>query len=532
VTSRSDDRPFRARFLRAFALLIAGSLVFAACGSSGSDDQQGSGPSGTSLDEPTSGGTLRWAVSDEVDSWTPTVMEVGDRGSFVYDTLLAVDENGQWQPHMADMSSDDGTTWTMTLQDDIEFTDGTPLDAEAVKFTIELFLDPDQGSDFRALLTDITEMNVLDAQTLEIVLKEPNGPFPFAFTHLPGMVVSPTAFKADPEGFAEKPVGAGPFTVERWVRDSSTTFARNPNYWGPPAHLDAIETVVIPDESSRGQALASGEVDVAWQVGYQIEQAVAGNDGFYRANADTNGAEAIAPNQDNPPFDDVRIREALALAIDLSVVNETLMFGTWDEERFTCPPFGAAQPECLTGAWPDPDPDRARELVAEYEAEKGPLTGGYELLIVAQKQPIAELLQQMWSAVGIDVDITGATGADYAQRLANQSYDLGNNIIISFIGPSRSLYRNMFSHERSGRHVQGGPVDAELEEIMDTALTAVDEEERNEAAREFQRRNAEEFLNIWYLPSGLGIVANSDVKVPASWSGAFFTRPSEIWLDR
>jgi peptide/nickel transport system substrate-binding protein len=518
---------------RWIAAVVVVGLAIAGCGGDDDDEPAGTGQdTETSSSEPKTGGTLRYAISQDISTWMPTLMEVGDLGVLVFDTLLAIDEEGQWAPHMADMETEDGKTWTMTLQEGIQFSDGTPLDAEAVKFNVGLFLDPEQGSDFRTLVLDVTEMNVIDDLTLEFVLSQPNGPFPFAFAHLPGMMISPTAYQADPAGFAENPVGAGPFMLESWTRDARSVLVRNPNYWGTRPYLDRIETVIIPDENSRGQALATGEIDAARQVGYQVEEAVAGRDEFHRANAGGNGAEAMAPNQDRPPFDDVRIREALALAIDTSIVNQTLMFGTWDEERFTCPPFSPNQPECLPDLWPEPDPARAKELVAEYEAEKGPLTGGYEMLVVSARQAEGELLQQMWSAVGIDFTINSVTGAEYAQRLANQSYHVGNNIMISFTGPARSLYRNMFSHERAGRHVQGGPVDPELEEVMNTALTAVDDEERIEAAHEFQRMNAEQFLNVWYLPSGLGVITHEDVKVPDSWGGAFFTRPAEIWLDR
>jgi peptide/nickel transport system substrate-binding protein len=518
--------------LRWTAAVVVLGLAIAGCGGDDDDGPTTTTQEDTSSSEPKTGGTLRYAIRQDVSTWMPTVMEVGDLGVLIYDTLLSIDEEGQWAPHMADMASEDGKTWTMTLQEGIQFSDGTPLDAEAVKFNVELFLDPEQGSDFRSLLLGVTEMNVLDEVTLELVLDEPNGPFPYTFAHLPGMVVSPTAYQADPAGFAEKPVGAGPFTLQSWTRDSRSVMVRNPNYWGTEPYLDGIETVIIPEETSIGQALATGEIDAGRQTGFQIEEAVAGRDEFYRANAGSNGAEAMAPNRDRPPFDDPRIREALALAIDTSIVNQTLMFGTWDDERFICPPFAPNQPECLPDVWPEPDQERAKELVAEYEAEKGPLTGGYEMLVVSARQAEGELLQQMWSAVGIDFTINSVTGAEYAERLGNQSYHVGNNLIISFTGPARSLYRNHFSHEKAGRHVQGGPVDPELEAIMTTALTAVDDDERIEAAHEYQRLNAEQFLNVWYVPSGLGVVAHEDVKVPDSWGGAFFTRPAEIWLDR
>jgi peptide/nickel transport system substrate-binding protein len=168
----SGDRPMarpRRRVFRCLAVVAVLGLVLASC--AGDDD----GPSGSASNggDPVTGGTLRYSISQDVSTWMPTTMEVGDLGSFVYDTLLSIDEDGQWAPHMADMETEDGKTWIMTLQEGIQFSDGTPLDAEAVKFTVELFLDPEQGSDFRTLLLGVTEMNVIDDVTLEFVLDEP-----------------------------------------------------------------------------------------------------------------------------------------------------------------------------------------------------------------------------------------------------------------------------------------------------------------------------------------------------------------------
>jgi peptide/nickel transport system substrate-binding protein len=510
------------------------SLVLGACG--GGDDDDAATSEDRPQGAPKTGGTLVYGDTSDPRSLLPQhlVPASGHRGAFVYDTLLRLDAEGSWAPHMADMTTDDGTTWTMTIREGIKFTDGTPLDAEAVRFNVELTMDPEMGASLRSTVVGVTAMNVIDDRTLEFVLDKPNGTFPYAFTTLPGMMVSPTAYRGDPEGFGEAPVGAGPFILERWTRDVSSTLVRNPGYWdeGKP-YLDQIEVRVIPDSTSRGQSLAAGEIDLAARD-VNVEAAVQGNDRVTVVTKNANGAVRVVPNQDRPPFDDLRIREALALAIDLSVVNQTIALGTWEEERLVCPPFSPDQPECLPDLWPEPDPERARQLVEDYEAEHGPLVGGYELLAVTPSaRDEAELLQQQWAAVGIDVDtLTLLPGAEYATRLRANDYDIVWHPVLPFTGPPVGYYRAMLTHALGGHHLQGGSDDAALDELMRQAAEAVDEDEQLDAIHEFQRRSAKEFQSVWYAPADFGLVASTEVVLPASYALGGHTTPSDIWLDR
>ena len=258
--------------------------LLAACGGnsttpSASDSSESDAPLGTETDAaatgteteasgPKWGGTLRYDTTLEVASWKPADLTLsgpgGDRGMFIYDTLLKLLPGGSVGPTWPTSRSDDGITWRMTLRDGIEFTDGTPLDAAAVVFNITEIMNPDNGSTLRRLVSDIKEMNILDSLTVEFVLGEPDGNFPEAFTTIPGMIASPTAYQADPDAFGQNPVGAGPFMVDSYVRDSTLRLVRNPNYWDQPKpYLDAVEFRILTDPLTRAQAVTARETDIS-----------------------------------------------------------------------------------------------------------------------------------------------------------------------------------------------------------------------------------------------------------------------------
>src|SRR5918996_81416 len=216
---------------RCLALALAGMMFLAACG--GDDSSESSAP-GTESEggsegggeerAPGSAGELVIATS-ETATMDPAKLQTEssgewDRAAAIYDTLLRWTADGGVAPQLAEsMESPDGQVWTITLRPDVTFTDGTPLDAEAVIFNIERQRDPTNACGCAGNLAEVESMRAVDPLTVEITLARPNGSFDQGFTGINGMIASPTAIQADPEGFGSNPVGAGPYVLEEWVRD-------------------------------------------------------------------------------------------------------------------------------------------------------------------------------------------------------------------------------------------------------------------------------------------------------------------------
>jgi peptide/nickel transport system substrate-binding protein len=484
--------------------------------------------------EPQAGGVLRYDVGAEIDGWLPYQLGGSaageDRGAMVFDTLLKALPDGTWAPNLAtDMTTTDGITWTMALREGVQFTDGTPFDAGAVVVNVQNMQNPDNGSPSAAELEVVTSVAAVDATTVEFVLADVDGDFPFVFTGLPGQIGSPTAL-ADPAAFAEQPVGAGPFILEEWVRDSTATLVRNPDYWdAPKPYLDGIEVRVIPEATVRAQDLVSGNADVV-STDAAIMRAVnddASGD-FVNHTEISTGAIAVWPNTQVTPFDDVRVREAIANAFDYHLVNSSLLLGAWPEERLVCPPFAENMEVCIADAWIQPDLALAQALIDEYVADGGEIAGPYRLLITNVQVAEGALIQQTLATIGIETEIVTLPNAEYVDAQVAHDFDLVHSGISPFTGqnPRRQLWRNLDPEQRNTANVS----DPELHDLIDTASRALDEADRIAAAQEILRYNRENFLAIWYGPNLHGLSGRVGVNLGDRYNGGVVAVAQDIWI--
>jgi peptide/nickel transport system substrate-binding protein len=488
-------------------LAIVLALVATACGG-GDDDGGGSG--GASGGDPGWAGELVLASSDSA-TMDPARLQVDsavdwDRTAAIFDTLLRWDADGELQPQLAEsMESPDGQTWTITLRPDITFTDGTPLDAEAVVFNIERQRDPANACGCAGALVDVDTVRAVDPLTVEIVLTEPDGSFSQAFSQSNGMMGSPTAIEADPEGFGAEPIGAGPYTLEEYVRDDHMVLQRNPDYWDPekPAY-ETVRIRFIPDPLPRADAITAGEVDAAY-IGAGVNMLIQLGDPEalgYRV-LEANGMNFVLMNFSRGPTQDIRVREAITLAFDPERANEALFGGLWDPPELVCPPFAEDDPECNPDVWPQPDPERARELVEEYAAEGG----STELTMIGNQAMQAELefIQQTLGDIGLEVTLNAMPGAEWLPAVNAGEFDL------SWYAISPPLTSRLYTFFPSTqRNLPKAEIPA-YDEAVNTARRSTDPEESLEAWRTVQEVMATEFMAAWYGPLFDGYVIRDEI---------------------
>ncbi|WP_242424970.1 ABC transporter substrate-binding protein, partial [Frankia sp. EI5c] len=174
----------------------------------------------------------------------------------VFDALVALTPADELEYRLAtSLTSEDSLTWTLKLRPDLKFSDGTPLDAAAVRDNWTLLADPARKSPSAAIAQRIGPLTAVDATTLRITLKESDGQFPrlVAQTALT-FIGSPTALRERGDDFRTAPVGAGAYTVTEWLRNDHITLARNPSS-SVRAHLDTIVVRSVPDETQRYNTL-------------------------------------------------------------------------------------------------------------------------------------------------------------------------------------------------------------------------------------------------------------------------------------
>ena len=447
--------------------------------------------------EATAGGDLTVLIEIPARSFDPavdnTMASTGDgaRNAAVFDHLLYLDPaTGEAIPHVAESltPNDDGTVWTLTLRDGIEFSDGTAYDAEAVKYTYEHIVEV--GVQAIGRTVDTWTMDVVDPLTLEITTPEATMHLDKLIADSLPYIVSPTAMEEDPEGFAEDPVGAGPYMLDEWVRDSHEVYVKNPNYWqeGKP-HLDSVRMELVSDAAQRVNAISTGQADMQTPSASSdlalIDQAE--NAGLNVASIDVNGGGWIYLNNQRAPFDDVRAREAIYRAIDrtgLAEVAQGSPSARAIETLFTeTSPFYA---EDLT--FPEPDAERAQELFDELADEGTPVEFDYVNVAGDVNARQAQYIQSQLSefenvSVTIDtIDLPAARERVFMNRDFDMSPYPG---AYRYPDPEPALYNLLIT---DGSSNTPGYSNADVDDALDAARATTDPDERAEQYRIVQER--------------------------------------------
>ena len=268
--------------------------------------------------------------------------------------------------------NEDFTQWTVTLREGVTFHDGTPLDAAAVIKNFETQrADPLVGLAVRPFFPEEGATELVDDLTVRFNLLEGNRYFPGTLASQLGYVASPAwidAAAADPT-LNQQPVGTGPFVFESRSEDSVTSFTRNDEWWNGEVYLDRLEFLPVTDPANRNDLLLNGELD-ALQGSDPESVDVLLNEPSVQSVFDESGEETfVMLNSEQPPFDDVRARQALALATPLQNYRTLIGLGTASpaDQRFTEDSQYYAPDVVQEGD----DLEAARALVEEYCAERG-----------------------------------------------------------------------------------------------------------------------------------------------------------------
>lgn len=486
--------------------------------------------------EPRPGGVLVMGTDREAIGFDPTVQNTNMAALAVYDSLLKLDEQGVAQPYMAESmeSPDDGLTWRMGLRDGVRFSDGTPLDADSVIINVQRHLDKPASPGYR-YASQIASMTAVDPLTVEFVLQQPFGAFPTVFAlnftagNL-GSIISPAALEQYGDDIASNPVGAGPFVLSSWTRDSRMELTKNPDYWqqGMP-YLDGLEFRPLPDTETRYASIENGDVDLIFG-GYHTELLR----GLENPNLSVfygpgNGAEYIYFNHERAPFDDHRMREAFVRGIDLDALAATQFRGQMEQAKGW---FGADTPyatEEATAAWPAFDPERARALVEEYVAGGGSATVQYKTTNAPNRVAFAEFLQAQMAAVGITLEPQFFDLAQYSSSVV-QSQDFQ---VAGWVGgPYDTPYpavQNLLS--TTGNANYGAYSNPEVDSLLTQAAATTDDAERTRLYQEVALLTNQDIAVAYYSRGYLSTIAKPEVKGMVRYltRDMFF---ATTWLDR
>ena len=362
-------------------------------------------PPTTAPSEPVqSGGNMNALVGTEITSLDPARSGGGVGGGdsqrlfALYDALLYQDPNtgGVVPQTLTSMTTTDALTWTLKIKPTIKFSDGSAYDATAIKYNWDRAADGSVPSSPNGPIVKTFTSTVVDAQTLTIKLASINGQFPRTLSANQSMssIASPAALKAsgnNQASYDNAPVGAGPFTMKEWVRDSKITFVRNPTYWNAPRpYLDQLIFRPIVEESQRANTFKSGDAQLAFTAVATTAQDL--STGYAVLGAPSLNTGIIYLNVARAPFSDTGVRKAMQLALDLEALNKTMTGGITETPKSFFPANYPYSDPSLN--FPTTDLAKAQSLVDPYVAANGPINFTYTVSNSAVSQQRAQIIQQ------------------------------------------------------------------------------------------------------------------------------------------
>ncbi len=484
---------------QAFGAVVAGALL-QACG-----PPAGALPAGTSSAAKTAassapaaqvpkGGTLTFAARQDVDTLDPhrfgaiaTRKVLGQ----LFDPLLrAKHGDPKVYPGLAEAwtASEDGKTYTLKLKKGVKFRDGTPFNAEAVKFTLDRINDLGSAKGVaKSFLGPYRSSEVVDDSTVKVTLEGANLALPTILAMEALSPISPAAVKKyGEEGFGRNPVGTGPFMFKEWVEKDHITLVKNPDYnWAPeifdhqgPAYLDVVNWRLVPEATTRVAVLETGEIDIAEDIAYQDVQRVRDNPRLKVANALPAGTPwAALANTKRFPTDQLSVRRALQFAID----KEAIIKSVYKSE--TKPALSLLQPTTFAyaptiGDLYKYDPEKAKAILEEdgwkLGADGVQVKDGkrLEILFVFYSgggfDQIVPLVQGMVRKVGMAMKLQEMTIANWFAASRAGDHKLSHS---AWWFPDPLVIAN-WSHSRTiGAYNYSFYANPEVDKLLDAAVT-------------------------------------------------------------
>ena len=365
--------------------------------------------------------TLTIALNQDPDILDPTLARtyVGRIVfSHICEKLYEIDEQLHILPQLAadlPQISDGGRTVTIKLRPNVKFNDGTPMDAEAVRFSLDRHRTL-KGSNRASELGPVDAVEVVDKATVRLRLKAPFSPPLAQLTDRAGMPVSPAAVSKLGDKFGTAPVCVGPWQFAERVPQDRIVVERSPHYFDPAsAKFDKVIFRIIPDDNVRLANLRSGDIDLMHQVGPTDATALKKEPKYEVSNVTGLGYQGISINlrnktgKQNPPGDvgtplanDPRVREAFDLSIDREALNQVAWDGLYTPGCTPIPPmsvFFDKSRKC-----PARDIPKAKQLMAGAGLANG---YGFEMVIVnnPRERRVGEVIQQMAKEAGFNISL-------------------------------------------------------------------------------------------------------------------------------
>ncbi len=430
-----------------------------------------------------------------IDPHVNASSELGIPLTSVYDTLVYQDsETGEFVPGLAERweTAADGRVYTFHLRPGVTFHDGTPFDAEAVRFNLERITSDDLASQkARFMLGPYERTEVMDEHTVRIHLSEPFAPLLDSLSQVYLGMASPAAVERWGDEYQLHQVGTGPFVFAEYVPGEHLLLRRNPDYgWGPSvyehetAQVDEIEFRFFTDPATRSPALETGEADVMGEIPPQDVARLEESDGFRVEAVPIPGVSLMFfMNTTRPPLDDARVRQALLYGTDREAIVSTIFRDTSPVAYGPLAAVTLGYEPAVRDIYPH-DPERAVELLEEagwtdadgdgvLDRDGEPLTLDMVLMGWGHMPEIGQLVAAQWAELGIAIE---SRVVSYPEALAIAGEGEHHLIPFNLSGSDPDILRKFFHSQATFNW--SFVDDAEMDEWLESAARTSDQAER------------------------------------------------------
>jgi peptide/nickel transport system substrate-binding protein len=442
-------------------------------------------------------GELRVAIPWTPENLDPTMNLSSFRamvGVSLFDSLVGRDAETRIVPQLAESwRLVDDVTWQLKLRRGVVFHDGEPFNAEAVRFTFQRVLDPEQKSPNRANVAEIVRVEVVDDYTVNLVTRQPYAPL---INRLLDFAIVPPRYVAEKgnQGMALKPVGTGPYRFVELIKDDRMVVEAFDRHWRGAPKIKRIVYKPIPEPFTRAAALRNNEVDLVTTMPPSLARELERAPGIQVQRVPSSWIIYLGLNALKKPLSDVKVRQALNHATDVHAIIKNVLEGNGRRLEGPLTPQMFGYDASVKGyAY---DPARARKLLAEagypdgveitLESPAGRYQGDKE---------IAEALGGQWQKAGFRPKVLVAEwGAYFKRYLAKQFQDA---YVLGLGGPMQDadeLY-NLVSSKGRGLYYKNERVDV----LFDLGRSTMDQARRRQVYRDLQRAMVEDATWVFLL---------------------------------
>ena len=422
----------------------------------------------------------------------------------LFEGLTRFGPNGTVEPALAERwdVQEDGRVYVFHLHDGVSFHDGATFDASDVVFTLDRARAADSTNAQKVLFEGIETVEAVDPLTVRVTLTGPDGNFPFKMAWGDAVMLDP----ASAAGLATAPIGTGPFRLDQWVQGDRIVLSAFDGYWGDKPALRTATFRFIPDPTAAFAAMMAGDVDAFpnFPAPETLPQLQA-DPRFQVIVGTTEGETILAMNNARAPLDDIRVRQAIAHAINRPDIIDGAMFGYGTPIGSHFAPHHPDYVD-LTGLSAH-DPEKAKALLAEAAA--GPITLRLALPPTPYARRGGEIVQAQLAAVGIQTQITNMEWAQWLETVFK-----GGDFDLTIISHTEPLDIDIYARPDYYFHY----AKPEFVALMDQLQAAVTPQQRSDLYQQAQEMIAGDYVNAFLFQ--LAKTGVADARIQGLWENA------------